>query len=74
MSDLGDLEREVGKQEQHKVDLENQWINLATTAVIAHYNSAVELEFMSQWRESLKSYEKAARLASIAMKAQNPMS
>ena len=47
---------------------------MATTAVIANYNSAVELEFMSQWREALKSYEKAARLASIAMKEQNPMS
>jgi hypothetical protein len=40
--------------------LESQWVNLATTAVIAHYNAAVELEFMSLWREALTEYEKAA--------------
>lgn len=68
------MENEVAQHEQLKIDLENQWINLATTAVIAHYNAAVELEFMSLWRESLLAYEKAARLASVAMKAQNPMS
>lgn len=48
-------------------------MNLATTQVIANYNSAVELEFMSMWREALEAYEKASKLASVAMKAQNPM-
>ena len=48
-------------------------MNLATTAVIAHYNAAVELEFMSSWREALEQYEKASKLAALAMKAQNPM-
>ena len=54
--------------------MENQWINLATTAVIAHYNAAVELEFTSSWREALDQYEKAMKLAALAMKDQNPMS
>ncbi len=53
--------------------LESQWVNLATTAVIAHYNAAVELEFMSLWREALTEYEKAAQLSAIAMKPNNPM-
>lgn len=48
-------------------------MNLATTAVIAHYNAAVELEFMSSWKEALEQYERAAKLAALAMKAQNPM-
>jgi len=48
-------------------------VNLATTAVIAHYNAAVELEFMSRWREALAEYEKAAQLSTIAMKTNNPM-
>lgn len=47
---------------------------MATTQVIAYYNSAVELEFLSMWREALNAYEKAAALAAVAMKAQNPMS
>jgi len=55
------------------MQLESQWVNLATTAVIAHYNAAVELEFMSRWREALSEYEKAAKLSAIAMKANNPM-
>ena len=43
--------------------MESQWVNLATTAVIAHYNAAVELEFTSSWREALEQYEKAMQLA-----------
>ena len=68
------LTKELAKCKQLRIDLENQWVNLATTAVIAHYNSAVEYEFMSMWRESLGAYEKAAGLAAVAMKTQNPMS
>ena len=41
--------------------------------MIAHYNAAVELEFMSRWLEALTDYEKAGQIAQIAMKAQNPM-
>ena len=48
-------------------------MNLATTGVIAHYNAAVELEFMSSWKQALDQYERAAKLAAVAMKAQNPM-
>lgn len=48
-------------------------MNLATTAVIAHYNAAVELEFMSCWREALAEYEKSAQLSALSMKSNNPM-
>ena len=44
---------------QCEKELEASWINLATTAVISHYNVAVELEFMSKWKEALVEYEKA---------------
>ena len=59
--------------EARKQELENQWVNLATTGVIAHYNAAVELEFMSMWRESLLEYERSAQLSTLAMKENNPM-
>lgn len=67
------LKQELLKCETDKLDLENQWVNLATTAVIAHYNAAVELEFMSMWREALSEYEKSAQLSSLSMKSNNPM-
>ena len=54
-------------------DLETQWMNLATTGVIAHYNSAVELEFMSDWKEALGQYLAAQKLSKVAMKTNNPM-
>ena len=28
------------------------WVNIATTAVISHYNAAVELEFLKRWKEA----------------------
>lgn len=52
--ELEELRIELNRMEENKVELENQWINLATTAVIAHYNAAVELEFMSSWKEALE--------------------
>ena len=55
-------------------DLQTQWINNATTCVIAHYNTAVELEFMSEWKEALEEYVAAQNLSKMAMKANNPMS
>lgn len=48
-------------------------MNLATTGVIAHYNSAVELEFMSDWKEALGQYLAAQKLSKVAMKTNNPM-
>ena len=42
--------------------------------MIAHYNTAVELEFMSQWKEALEEYVAAQNLSKLAMKANNPMS
>ena len=48
-------------------------MNNATTCVIAHYNSAVELEFMSSWKEALAEYLSAEKLSKVAMKANNPM-
>ena len=59
--------------QQNEKELEQQWVNLATTGVIAHYNAAVELEFMSKWQEALVEYEHAQKLASVAMKSNNPM-
>jgi len=53
------LAHQVARYDKHRADLENSWVNLATTVVIAHYNAAVELEFMSMWREALIDYEKA---------------
>ena len=44
---------ELERMEGTKIELENQWVNLATTAVIAHYNAAVENEFLSSWKEAL---------------------
>ena len=58
---------------QRVQDLETQWVNNATTCVIAHYNSAVELEFMSSWKEALAEYLSAEKLSKVAMKANNPM-
>ena len=58
---------------QRVQDLETQWVNNATTCVIAHYNSAVELEFMSSWKEALVEYLAAEKLSKVAMKANNPM-
>ena len=40
-------------------------INLTTTVVIAHYNAAVELEFMHLWLEAQDEYETAQSLARI---------
>lgn len=71
---IEEIRLELDALENRKVDLENQWVNLATTAVIAHYNAAVELEFNSLWKQALSHYEKAGQLAALAMKAQNPMS
>lgn len=54
-------------------DLETQWVNLATTGVIAHYNSACELEFMSSWNEALNEYTNALHISKVAMKTDNPL-
>ena len=41
-----------GSGASDRSDLENQWNNLATTATIAHYNVAVELEYMHELYKS----------------------
>lgn len=48
-------------------------VNLASTAIIAHYNAAVELEFMSLWSEAKEEFETAAALAKIALSDGNPI-
>lgn len=47
--------------------------NLSTTAVIAHYNAAVELEHLTLWSEAAEEYKRAARLAEIGLKRQAPI-
>ena len=34
--------------------------NMTTTAVVAHYNAGVELEYMLAWKEASEEYEAAA--------------
>ena len=58
-SEVEDLRKDLEYMKQAEKDFEAQWVNLATTAVISHYNAAVELEFMSKWKEALVDYEKA---------------
>jgi len=53
--------------------LQASWVTIATTAVIAHYNAAVESEFMSLWKEAEKEYETAYKLALHVMNPDNPM-
>jgi len=46
---------------------------MTNTAVVAHYNAAVELEHMCLWREAQDEYDKAARLATIGLRRDNPI-
>ena len=46
---------------------------MTNTAVVAHYNAAVELEHMSLYKEASDEYDKAARLATIGLKRDNPI-
>jgi hypothetical protein len=46
---------------------------MTTTAVIAHYNAGVELEYMLQWQEASQEYSTAAELAYIGLKRENPI-
>jgi hypothetical protein len=47
--------------------------NMTSTAVIAHYNAAVELEYMFLWHEASEEYATAAKLAHIGLKNDNPI-
>jgi hypothetical protein len=46
---------------------------MTSTAVIAHYNAAVELEHMLLWQEASDEYKTAAKLATIGLKRENPV-
>ena len=41
------MKKVIHEMIEDEKELEASWVNLATTGVIAHYNAAVELEFMS---------------------------
>lgn len=57
----------------HEKNLYSQWVNIATTTVIAYYNAAVESEFTCQWKEALELYQEALYLSMRSMNANNPM-
>ena len=46
---------------------------MTSTAVIAHYNAGVELEYMHLWAEASSEYDTAAQLATIGLKRENPI-
>jgi hypothetical protein len=39
--------------------LSSMWENMKTTYVIAHYNAAVELEFLKNWTDAYLMYQKS---------------
>lgn len=46
---------------------------MTSTAVIAHYNAAVELEYLHLWQEAQDEYETAQSLARIGLESNNPI-
>jgi hypothetical protein len=46
---------------------------MTSTAVIAHYNAGVELEYMQLWQEASDEYDTAAQLATIGVRPENPI-